>query len=280
MDKPTFLWLNGRLWNAQEASISPFDHGLLVGDGVFETLVAREGRPVGVKPHYERLVRSCQTIGLACITEAEFRQGIQAVLEANGLTDARVRVTLTSGDGPLGSDRGQGLGTVMAVATALKPWPPAEEVWIVPWVRNSRSALAGVKSLSYGENVRCLLHAKNLGSGEALLLNERDELCEGTGSNVFIVSEGRLMTPPLSSGCLAGTTRAWVLQACEVAGIECLQCDIPAAWLEGCAEAFLTSSTRDVHPISRLNGKPLTAPGPLTQRVQQAYAEFVERETA
>lgn len=275
MTTPSFLWLNGRLLAANEAHLSPLDHGLLVGDGVFETLVARGGRPVAVKPHYERLLNSCQTVGLACISEAEFGHCIQSVIESNGLSEARVRVTLTSGDGPLGSDRGVGVGTVLAVATPLKPWPPTEDVCVVPWVRNTRSALAGVKSVSYGENVRCLLHAKSRGCGEALLFNERDELCEGTGSNVFIILEGRLVTPPLSSGCLAGITRSLVLQACQQEGIECFEEVISADWLSRCEEAFLTSSTRDVHPIAKLDERDLCAPGPLTERVRQAYAKMM-----
>ncbi|WP_345736255.1 aminotransferase class IV [Prosthecobacter algae] len=272
MNPSQFIWLNGRLQSLEEARLSPLDHGLLVGDGVFETLVARGGRPFAAREHYARLQRSCDVTGLHCISEEVFEESMREVMAANGLVDARVRVTLTSGDGPLGSDRGAGRGTVLVVATPLKPWPPTENVQLAPWTRNSRGALAGVKSVSYGENVRALMYAKERGCGEALVVNESNQLCEGTGSNVFVVLEGRLLTPPLSSGCLAGITRQLVLEACVKEGIVCLEEDLPAVVLEECEEAFLTSSTRDVHPIAGLNGRSLKAPGPVTLAVQQAFA--------
>lgn len=276
MNPPSILWLNGTLQPAHEARLSPLDHGLLVGDGVFETLVARAGRPFAAHEHYLRLVRSCAATGLHCISEDTFNTSIQAVMQANHLQDARVRITLTSGDGPLGSDRGPGQGTVLVVATPLKPWPPTENVYLAPWTRNSRGAMAGVKSVSYGENVRALLYAKERGCGEAIVANEYDQLCEGTGSNIFVVIDGQLKTPPLSSGCLAGITRQLVIQACAQAQIPCLEEPMPVSILEQCEEAFLTSSTRDVHPIATLSARPLTAPGPITQAVQKAFADFTQ----
>lgn len=272
-----FLWLNGSIQSVNEARLSPLDHGLLVGDGVFETLVVRGGRPFAAHEHYERLVHSCKATGLNGITEAVFNESIQEVMRANDLQDARVRVTLTSGEGPLGSERGLEQGTVLVVATPLKPWPPTEKVCLVPWTRNTRSALAGVKSVSYGENVRALMYAKDRGCGEALFVNELDQLCEGTGSNVFVVTDGRLLTPPLSSGCLAGITRQLVLQACVQAGISCVEEPLPGAVLNTCDEAFLTSSTRDVHPIARVNERVLNAPGPITVAVQQAFTQLYPR---
>lgn len=275
MTKPPFLWLNGRILATDEAHLSPFDHGLLVGDGVFETLLARNGKAVAGHEHYERLVHSCTILEMPCIPEADFMFGIESVLVANGWSNARVRVTLTSGEGPLGSERGTEPGTVMIVATPLKGWPPTEKVCLVPWTRNSRGALAGVKSVSYGENVLALAYAKKRGCGEALLANDRDELCEGTGSNIFLVKDGRLLTPPLSSGCLAGITRLLVLKACAEAGIECDEADLPIAILTECEEAFLTSSTRDVHPIEQLNDRQLGLPGPVTLAAQKAYAKLL-----
>lgn len=272
MASPAYLWLNGNLVKTDEAAISPFDHGLLVGDGIFETLVARGGRPFAAAAHYERLRHSCASLGLTPLPEAEYHAAMAAVLEANGLQEARVRVTLTSGDGPLGSDRGDARRTAIVIATPLNAWGPAERVCLVPWPRNERGALAGVKSVSYGENVIALAHAKQRGCGEALLANTRQELCEGTGSNVFVVVGGRLQTPPLDSGCLAGITRHLVLRACAEAGIDCEEATLPVAVLADCEEAFLTSSTRDVHPIEAIDGRPLAVPGPLTRRVQAAFA--------
>ncbi|MCA1962660.1 MAG: aminotransferase class IV [Prosthecobacter sp.] len=267
----SILWLNGSLIPAQEARISPFDHGLLVGDGVFETLVARAGVPFAPQMHYERLRVSCEKMGLAAMPEATYLESLAAVLEANGMTEARLRVTVTSGDGPLGSERGAAAGTHLVTAAPLKPWPPTERVCLSPWTRHENGALAGVKSTSYGENVVALADARARGYGEALLANTRGELCEGTGSNVFVVVDGVLMTPPLSSGCLAGVTRRLVLASCAAAGIPCLEQALPVSLLEHCQEAFLTSSTRDVHPIERIGPRALPCPGPVTLAVQEAF---------
>lgn len=275
MNTPSLIWLNGALLPVEEARISPFEHGLLVGDGVFETLVVLDGRPIGGHEHWQRLERSCQIMGLPVMPEAEFLGAIAEVARGNGLSQARVRVTLTSGDGPLGSDRGAGTGTRLAAATPLNTWPATERVCLVPWTRNETGALAGVKSISYAENVLALAEAKRRGCGEALLANTRGQLCEGTGSNIFVVLEGALLTPPLASGCLAGITRLLVLRACESAGIPVLETDMPTSVLAQCEEAFLTSSTRHVHPISEINGRALAAPGPVTEAVRRAYEAHV-----
>jgi branched-chain amino acid aminotransferase len=271
----SFIWLNGTICPLAEARISPLDHGLLVGDGVFETLVARQGRPFAAREHWQRLVNSCEIMGLTPLPLEDYLAAIEAVLKANQLSDARLRVTLTSGDGPLGSDRGNGPKTVFVTAVPLKPWPATEKVCLVPWTLNENGPLAGAKSVSYGGNVRALALAKSRDCGEALMANTRGEVCEGTGSNVFLVLHGRLVTPPLSSGCLPGITRDFVIRACRASGITCEEEALPVSALAQCEEAFLTSSTRDVHPISELDGRPLITPGPITQKVAAAFHQFV-----
>lgn len=276
MNLPANIWINGRIVSTAEARISPFDHGFLVGDGVFETLVARHGKPFTPTRHWQRLVASCQAMNIVPPEYEAYLSAILATMQANDLADARVRVTLTSGDGPLGSDRGESPATMTVAVTALKPWPPTETAMVVPWTRNERSALAGIKSTSYADNVRALALAHASGAGEAILANTRDELCEGTGTNIFIVSAGLVQTPPLSSGCLAGVTRALVLEACAAADIAVEETALPIAVLHTCDEAFLTSSTRDVHPLSRIDQRAMPGvDGPVTQRVAQAFRDFV-----
>lgn len=276
MNLPANIWINGRIVSTAEARVSPFDHGFLVGDGVFETLVARHGRPFTPTRHWRRLVASCQAMNIVPPEYEVYLHAILVTMQANVLADARVRVTLTSGDGPLGSDRGESPATMTVAVTALKPWPPAETAMVVPWTRNERSALAGIKSTSYADNVRALALAHASGAGEAILANTRDELCEGTGTNIFIVSAGLVQTPPLSSGCLAGVTRALVLEACAAAGIAVEETALPIAVLQTCDEAFLTSSTRDVHPLARIDQRAMPGvDGPVTQRVAQAFQDFV-----
>lgn len=269
------IWLNGGILPLSEARLSPIDHGVLVGDGVFETLAVRRGNVIAAHEHWLRLCRSCEALGLTAISEAEFSMAMEQVLMANQMSDARLRVTITSGDGPLASQRGRGGQTCFVTAVPLPVWPDAERVCLSPWPLNERGALVGVKSVSYGGNVRSLLNAKAQGCGESLLLNTRDEVCEGTGSNIFLVIDGTLMTPALSSGCLAGVTRLLVLKACVQNDIPCIERAIPVSWLDRCDEAFLTSSTRDVHQIQTLNGRSMSNPGEITLRVRAAYDEWL-----
>lgn len=276
MNLPSFIWLNGRIVSTAEAHVSPFDHGFLVGDGVFETLVARNGKPFTPTRHWRRLVGSCESMGITPPVFDVYMKAIHDVMKANSLPDARVRVTLTSGDGPLGSDRGDSASTMAVAATVLKPWPPTETVITVPWPRNERGALTGIKSTSYAENVRALALAHAQGAGEALFANTRDELCEGTGTNIFVIVNGRVQTPPLSSGCLAGVTRALTIEACQASGIPVEETVLPITVLQTCDEAFLTSSTRDVHPLARINECEMPGvAGAVSQRVAQAFRDYV-----
>ncbi|MCB1276290.1 aminotransferase class IV [Prosthecobacter sp.] len=276
MNLPANIWINGRIASTAEARISPFDHGFIVGDGVFETLVARRGNPFTPTRHWKRLCASCEAMSIPAPAFETCLQAMREIMRANNLDDARVRITITSGDGPLGSDRGDSAPTMTVVATSLKPWPPTESVVVVPWVRNERGALAGIKSISYAENVRALARAHASGAGEALLANTRGELCEGTGSNVFVVVNGRVQTPPLSSGCLAGVTRALALEACAAAGVTVEETELPVSVLTSCDEAFLTSSTRDVHPLARIDQREMPGvSGVMTQRVMKAFQDFV-----
>lgn len=276
MNLPTHIWLNGRVIPLADVRISPIDHGFLVGDGVFETLVARNGKPFTPTRHWRRLVASCNAMNIAPPDFDTFSTAIHATMAANSLHDARVRITLSSGDGPLGSDRGDAPPTMTVVTSVLKPWPPTETVITAPWTRNERSALAGIKSTSYAENVRALALAHAQGAGEALFANTRDELCEGTGTNIFIVANGRVQTPPLSSGCLAGITRALTLEACAAAGIAVEEVVLPISILQRCDEAFLTSSTRDVHPLAKIGQRTMPGvAGVVTQRVAQAFRDYV-----
>jgi branched-chain amino acid aminotransferase len=270
---PEFVWLNGRVVRTSEARLPPFEHGYTVGNGVFETLAFREGAFVALQRHHDRLVHSCTAMGLQMPPLELFREGLIEVMKANSMSEARLRFTVSAGEGLPATNATEGRATMLAVATPLKPWPATESVVIVPWTRNANDPLAGIKSTSYGGNVRALAHAKARGAGEAIFANTSGHLCEGTGSNVFLVRDGRVLTPPLSSGCLAGITRALVMESSEVA-----EQDIPIEWFEHAEEAFLTSSTRDVHPIAAINGRALAVVnGDLTQHAAAALRSRLQQ---
>jgi branched-chain amino acid aminotransferase len=272
------VWVDGSLVDEHEARISPFDHGLLTGDGVFETLRVYRGEPYCWRRHYERLARSASGMGLAIPPSEALRRAALEVIDANRLTDARLRITLTGGPSPLGSERGRVTPTLILAASELPPPGPATpvEVVTVPWPRNERGALSGLKTISYGENVRALAVAKEAGAGEAIFANTRGELCEGTGTNVFVVTAGVLRTPPEESGCLIGVTRALILDLADRLAIDAEEVTLPLTALATADEAFISSSTRELQAISAVDGNPLpVAPGPVTTLLADAFRRMV-----
>jgi len=258
------LWVNGSLVPDDAEVIRADDHGLVVGDGVFETMSVENGVPFALTRHLNRLHRSAAGLGIV-VDEAFVRQGIEAVL-ADRPDFVRLRVTVTGGPSPYGSDRGSAAPTVMVATGPMKPWPPTCDVAIVPWTRNERAATTGLKTTSYADNVVALRKAHDIGAAEALFANTRGEVCEGTGSNVFYVYDGELVTPPLSAGCLAGVTRELVIEWLAEEGTPVREVALPMDTLRETSEAFITSTTRDVMPIAHIDGVPLpAAPGPLTR---------------
>lgn len=271
--------VNGVVGPVDELRISPLDHGLLVGDGVFETMRVYGGVPFAWTRHLRRLERSAAGIGLTVPSVATLREQADAVLAANDLAEARLRITITGGPSPLGSERAVVEPTVVIAASALTAWPETADVVVVPWTRNEGAATAGLKTISYADNVRALAYAHEHGAGEAVFPNTRRELCEATGSNVFIVHEGRLLTPPAESGCLLGVTRALVLELAATVGIDAAEPTLPIGALAEADEAFLSSTTREVQAIAHVDGAPLpVAPGPVTRCLADAFVELVARD--
>jgi branched-chain amino acid aminotransferase len=277
----SIVWRNGELLDADSlaARVSPFDHGLLTGDGVFETLIARDGVPYAQTRHYQRLLRSASAMGLEVPSQEDLSAAMQAVIDRNGYAHgtARLRITVTGGDSPLGSDRGKAQHTVLVAASPSPDFAPSVKVVTVPFARNERGALAGLKTTSYGENVVALKFARAQGAGEAIFGNTCGELCEGSSTNIFAMFGGRLITPPLSSGCLAGVTRGVVIEVCAREGVEVFEEAVPLADIENAEEAFLTSSLRNVHPIESVNGTKFSrVPGTITATLIAGFQRFAD----
>lgn len=275
-EKEPIVWINGALLPASQARISPLDRGFTVGCGAFETLRAHGGRPFAVTRHWKRLVQSCQILGIRPPIRDEFIEGMKQTLLANGLSDARVRFTVTAGEAP-----GTGAGArpnCVVHAVPLQSHARSVKVVTTPWPRNERGALVGAKCSSYAGNMLALAAAHARGAGEAAFANTRGELCEGATTNVFVVRNGRAVTPPLSSGCLPGITRELVLELCRAHGEPVDEKRLPFSALTQAGEAFLTSSTRGVQPISQLNGRKLSrAPGNTTRRIASLYRKLVRQ---
>lgn len=264
------VWLNGRLVGAQDARLPVDDHGLVVGDGAFETLKTHRGQPFAVTRHLARLRRTLEALAIAVPDEDVMRGAIAETVAAGDYADSRIRVTVTAGSGSLGSGMPGGEPSVVVAVVELKP-KAAPTAITVPWTRNERGATAGLKTTSYAENVRALRVAHEAGASEAIFANTRGELCEGTGTNVFVVVDGRVSTPPLSSGCLAGVSRELLVEAADVHE-EALPLDV----LTHADEIFLTSTTRDVQGLTSIDDRKLDV-GPATQELETVFNDILER---
>lgn len=272
------VWVNGRLGGYEELRISPVDQGFTTGHGVFETLRAYKGKPFSVMRHWKRLVDSCKKIYVQSPSENAFRVMIEQTIAANQIQEARVRVTVTGGVPAWGAPAGSpGVeSTMVCAATPAVTYTGPEKVSIVPWPRNERGALSGVKSLSYSENILALQHARQQGAGEAIYGNIRGELCEGATTNVFLVQGEEILTPPLDSGCLPGVTRSLVLELGARHGLPIRETSLPLAALDTADEIFLTSATREVQAVSHVNGRPLSrSAGPQSQRLAELLRKLI-----
>ncbi len=271
------MWINGRIVEPHCLQLRADDHGVLVGDGVFETLlVVADSSGIratfALRRHLERLRKSAEVLRINCpYSDGELRGAVQQCLAAAPGAGV-VRITLTSGGGPLGSDRGDDQPTVIVIAGDT---PPAHRsgtaVTLVPYARNERGAMAGVKTISYAENVLALHEARQRGSTEAIFADTQGRVSEGTGSNIFW-SDGRcLHTPPLDTGCLAGVTRELVMEQVEV-----VETHLQAERLCEVPEAFLTSSLRGVQSIGRIDNTVLpVVDGELTTAAANAITTLM-----
>ncbi|GAB3169993.1 aminodeoxychorismate lyase [Myceligenerans halotolerans] len=274
----TVIWTGGRLVAPDEGAISAVDHGITVGDGVFETCAVFDGQAFALTRHLKRLARSAAGLGIAEPDEQHIRDGVAAVLAA-GPAAGRLRITVTDGVGPLASGRSGGPQTVIVAAGPAEIRAEGRAVRS-PWTRNERSAVAGLKTTSYAENVVALADAVAKGGDEAVLANTRGELCEGTGSNVFVERDGELVTPPLSVGCLAGITRELLLEWGAEAGLpvrEAREGELTFDALDdvsaGRSHMLLTGSVRNVQPTTWLDGVDLLA-GELSRAARDVFEKM------
>ncbi|MCK4965226.1 MAG: aminotransferase class IV [Dehalococcoidia bacterium] len=278
------IYLNGALVPRGEARISPYDRGILYGYGLFETMRSYGGWVFCLDRHLARLMHSAGKIGLDVgLDPAALEQAIHKTLEANKLSDARIRLTVLAGEGERGlTPPTSGTLTVIIVAEKLvSPPPQAYEdgisAAVVSTRRNSQSPLSRIKSIGYLDNLLAHSEAVAAGADEAILLNEQGFVAECSTSNIFLVVGGRLLTPSAESGILPGITREVVLELAQGLGITTVVGEIPLADLLGADEAFLTNSIVEVMPITEVDGRPVGRgkPGEVTERLMSAYREQV-----
>ena len=277
------VYLNGSLVPRSQAKISPFDLGFLYGYGLFETMRAYSGHIFRWERHLERLSQSAKLLGLP-LNAFDLKRACHDTLQANKLKKARIRLTVSIGEGEAAPDLPKHPKPTVLV-TATRYVPLADEAYrkgykaVVSTIdQDSQSPLSRLKSANYLNNILARREAGAAGVNESILLNERGFLCEGSASNVFLVSKGNLITPGEESGCLPGITRQVVIELAQGLGIGISEREVRLEELLHAGEAFLTNSIMELMPLAEVNGQRIGR-GKVTGRLMQAYKEAVVRET-
>jgi branched-chain amino acid aminotransferase len=288
MERTELMYAGGRLVAPREATVSALDAGLLLGAGLFETLRTYGGRPLRLDRHRARMRASGRVLRIFVKeTDAQVAEIITRLVEANGVPDARVRITATRGPllEELDDDEAPP-ATLLVTAGPMTPYPrecyERGATVIVSDIRaNETDPTVYHKTTGYMRSMLALREAHRARAAEAILFNTRKRLAEGTISNVFLVQGGRLLTPPVEDGLLAGITREAVLELAAEAGVPAEQQSLTIQDLLGAQEVFLTNSIMEVMPVGRVEAHEVGdgAPGPITRRLAQAYKDMVARET-
>ncbi len=275
------VYIDGKFYDERDAKVSVFDHGLLYGDGIFEGIRAYNGRVFRLKEHIDRLFYSAKAILLTLpISHAEFMQAVVESCRANNIRDGYIRLVVTRGIGTLGLNPNRCKNpSVIVIADKIQLYPEelyerGMEIITVPTVRNLHSAVnPAIKSLNYLNNILAKIEANNSGCEEAVMLNADGYVAECTGDNIFIVKEGKLMTPPLSAGALYGITRATVIELARKLGIEVSEPNLTRYDLFNADECFLTGTGAEIVPVVKIDARVVGdgKPGKLTRQLVSDY---------
>jgi len=279
------VYLNGSLIPRNQASISVLDYGFLFGYGLFETMRAYYGRVFRLDRHLDRLARSAEILGLP-IGAVDLEGAVMDTIRANELADARIRITVSSGEGGMVPDPSTcSQPTVLILAGHYRPYP--EPVYqkgfravISSIHRNSQSLVPRLKSANFLESMLAKREARAASVDDALFLNEKGLLAEASTSNVFLVTNGILKTPGLESGILPGITREVILELASELDINAFEQEVRLDELHRAEEVFLTNSMVEVMPLIEVNDRPIGSgkPGAITRNLATAYRRLVSRE--
>jgi branched-chain amino acid aminotransferase len=255
------VWQNGRIFMPEEAHVSIADRGLLLGDGLFETMAVYNAKVLDLDAHLERLASGLGVLGFVeAIDLPELRAGITRYIAVEEAASAVLRVTVTRGAGPRGLAPPEAprptIFMTLSPMPAARKTPPSLHV-ATATRRNEHSALSRIKALPYLDNVLALSEARAHGADEALMLNTRGTIACATAANVFVVREGRMETPPVSDGALPGTMRALVLCLAKEAGLAPVENSLHVKDLVEADAVLLTNSISRVTEASSCDGAPL-----------------------
>jgi len=283
-----WVFLNGHVVPAEEATISVFDAGFAHAAGLFETLRAYRGKVMRLDDHVDRLVKSAATLGLQMPIDKDLiRRGVSDVLQVNELVDARLRIVVTPGGIPRPGqpDEHPTPPTLLITAGAVRPYPPelyksGMRVCICPYKQNRLDPLAGHKTLGYFSRLMAMKDAAERRCNESLWFTTENRLAEGSVCNVFLVHEGTILTPPLDTPVLPGTVRKAVIELARDSHIPIEERPIDIEMLLAAKEVFLTGSVLEIMPVTSIEKHQVGegAPGEATQRMAKLYQELVARE--
>jgi len=279
------IYIDGKFYPESEAKISVFDHGFLYGDGVFEGIRSYNGVVFKLKEHIDRLYNSAKAIMLDIpMTKDEMIEAVLETLRRNGLKDAYIRLVVTRGKGDLGLDPRKCPKPSVIIITVPLLQLYDEKVrergmsMIVSWVRRDSvdATTHEIKSLNYLNSILAKIEANNAGADEAIILDPNGFICEATGENIFIVKDGKLFTPPSTSGALPGITASVIKEIAQKLGYQVIEKGITVAELYNADEAFLTGTAAEVMPIREVNKRQIGEGkmGPVTRRILKKFMEY------
>jgi branched-chain amino acid aminotransferase len=278
---PLQVYIDGKLYDKEDAKISVYDHGLLYGDGVFEGIRSYAGKVFRLKQHLDRLWNSAKAIWLEIpMSQDAMAKAIQDTLATNGILDGYIRLVVTRGVGTLGLDPNRCSQPQVIVITDKITLYPDElyqkglEIVTVSTQRNHPAALnARIKSLNYLNNILAKIEGLQAGCIEALMLNHKGEVAECTGDNIFLVRGGKLLTPPTDAGILEGITREAVMELARDAGIEVREIPLTKHDVFIADECFLTGTAAEVVPVVKVDSRKIGdgTPGPITRDLMERF---------
>ncbi len=285
---PFKVYVSGNLYDKDDAKVSVYDHGLLYGDGVFEGIRSYHGKVFRLRQHLDRLWNSAKAIWLTIpMTKDEMAKAIEDTLKVNGIEDGYIRVLVTRGVGTLGLDPNRCSDPQVIIITdhiALYPkelYQKGLEIITVSTARNHPAAMSPrIKSLNYLNNILAKIEGLQAGCIEALMLNHKGELAECTGDNIFLVRNGRLLTPPCDAGILEGITREAVIELARAAGIEVLEAALTKHDVYIADECFLTGTAAELVPVVKVDSRTIGdgTPGPITQMLSERFHKLTRDE--
>ena len=289
-DLPTVVSINGKIMFKEDAKISIFDRGFLYGDSVYEVIRTYEGIPFLLQEHLDRLWQSASKLDMAfSFDESHIVKEVNTCLGELGKESAYIRIIVTRGQGPLQLDPvSAGANNIVVIAKEFKEYPRewyenGVNILISHVERTSIRAIdPNIKSGNYLNNIMAFIHAKKQKAFDAIMLNNEGFITEGTTHNIWVVKNGKAYTPPLHAGILEGITRKTILILAKKNGIEVEQKNMPAEDLINADECFMTSTTKEVIPVTQVNNAPIGTgePGAITSKLHSLYRDFIKQQIA